>query len=167
MSPRFLHIAPIFIGNEDIHHRTMNVILVCLIAAVIRHHGIHATMSLPRSSIAQQRVLDLHRRVPHDLASRVSPAILRASADREEATPSSPRVSPVAYGADPYGKRDSWKALQQAIHECVNRSVVSPVGYFPGFDTEGMPPVGDAGGCFVDLEGGEYLVSKTLSRSAF
>ena len=73
------------------------------------------------------------------------------------------RVSPIALGADPTGVKDSWAALDAAIGKCLNQSALSPNGFFPGQDTvPQFGPIRDMGGCSVDLEGGEYRISKPL-----
>ena len=44
-----------------------------------------------------------------------------------------------------------------------NQSAISPNGYFPGLDTTPkFGPIRDMGGCFIDLDGGEYRISKPL-----
>ena len=66
-------------------------------------------------------------------------------------------------GADPTGRKDSWPALNAAIHVCLNQSAISPNGFFPGEDsTPQFGPIRDMGGCDIDLEGGEYRISKAL-----
>jgi hypothetical protein len=73
------------------------------------------------------------------------------------------RVTPLSFGADPTGVRDSWAPINAAIGECLNQSALSPNGFFPGEDTvPQFGPIRDMGGCSVDLEGGEYRISKTL-----
>ena len=69
------------------------------------------------------------------------------------------RASPAQLGGDPTGKVDSTVAVQAALAFCVNRSR----------HTAGIFPVDarDAGGCTVDLEGGEYLISTTLRIPAY
>lgn len=65
------------------------------------------------------------------------------------------RVTPAAYGGDPTGQRDSTAALLKALEYCINASSFHPDRTFPD-------GAGDAGGCTVDLDGGEYLLSQTL-----
>jgi hypothetical protein len=73
------------------------------------------------------------------------------------------RVSPVQFGADPTGVKDSWAALNQCLNHCLNQSKLSPNGFFPGQDsTPSFGPIRDMGGCDIDLEGGEYLISQPL-----
>jgi hypothetical protein len=51
----------------------------------------------------------------------------------------------------------------KSIEVCTNRSALSPNGVFPGTRSFGNGKVvKDMGGCYVDLEGGEYRISKTL-----
>ena len=68
-------------------------------------------------------------------------------------------ASPSQWGGDPTGKVDSTAAVQAALAFCVNRSR----------HINGIFPVGarDAGGCTVDLEGGEYMISTTLRIPAY
>ena len=73
------------------------------------------------------------------------------------------RISPIGLGADPTGVKDSWAALDAAIGKCLNQSALSPNGFFPGQDTvPQFGPIRDMGGCSVDLEGGEYRISRPL-----
>eukprot|EP00729_Bicosta_minor_P021707 gene21707-35297_t len=73
------------------------------------------------------------------------------------------RVTPSSFGGDPTGRKDSWPALNAALNHCLNQSALSPNGYFPGEDsTPSFGPIRDMGGCDIDLEGGEYLISKSL-----
>jgi hypothetical protein len=64
------------------------------------------------------------------------------------------RVTPTQYGGDPTGRKDSTDALLKSVEFCVNASKIPP-GKFPD-------GAADAGGCTVDLDGGEYLISQTL-----
>jgi|EP01043_Picozoa_sp_COSAG02_P026367 hypothetical protein len=77
--------------------------------------------------------------------------------------PAAPRdglcVSPTKWGGDPTGTVDSSEAVQAALAFCVNRSRHID-GVFP-------TTARDAGGCTVDLEGGEYLISSTLRIPAY
>jgi hypothetical protein len=73
------------------------------------------------------------------------------------------RVSPLSFGGDPTGRKDSWEALNACLLACQNQSALSPNGFFPGQDsTPSFGPIRDMGGCDVDLEGGEFLISKPL-----
>ena len=58
---------------------------------------------------------------------------------------------------------DSTAALQACVNQCVNQSKLSPNGVFPGTHSFGNgKAIRDMGGCVVDLEGGEYRISKTI-----
>lgn len=74
------------------------------------------------------------------------------------------RVSPLDFGADPLGKRDSTAALQQCVAACVNYSAsLDFLGHFPGDASFGNGRyIANAGGCEIDLGGGEFLVSSTV-----
>jgi len=73
------------------------------------------------------------------------------------------RVTPSTFGGDPTGQKDSWAALNACLEHCLNQSALSPNGFFPGLDTTPQfGPIRDMGGCDIDLEGGEYLISKPL-----
>ena len=73
------------------------------------------------------------------------------------------RVTPTSFGGDPTGVKDSWEALNACFEHCLNQSALSPNGYFPGQDTKPQfGPIRDMGGCDIDLEGGEYVISKPL-----
>ena len=106
-------------------------------------------------------------KAPADLLARIAksnPASLAF-----DAPPTRPlktngfRITPATHGADPTGIQDSWAALTACIAQCVNQSKNSPNGFFPGQDTSPtFGPIRDAGGCWVDLDGGEYRISKPL-----
>lgn len=66
---------------------------------------------------------------------------------------SSPRVYHVTtYGADPTGNRDSTEAVAQAFADAFR-------GPSEGFLMEG---ISNLGGAQINLEGGQYLISKPL-----
>ncbi len=71
------------------------------------------------------------------------------------------RVSPLDYGGDPLGKRDSSAALSQCVAACVNYSAaIDFLGHFPGDASFGNGRfIANAGGCEIDLGGGEFLLS--------
>ena len=109
--------------------------------------------------------------IPLGLRSRLAahPAVT-AFASSESRTPVesnfSPgvRVSPLDYGGDPTGVRDSSDALASCISACVNYSItLDALGHFPGDSSFGNGHyIANAGGCSIDLGGGEYLLSKPL-----
>jgi hypothetical protein len=74
------------------------------------------------------------------------------------------RVSPLDFGADPLGKRDSTAALQQCVTACVNYSAsIDALGHFAGDASFGNGRyIANAGGCLIDLGGGEFLLSSTV-----
>ena len=74
------------------------------------------------------------------------------------------RVSPLDFGGDPTGKRDSSPALTAAIQFCVNYSVtIDPLGHFPGDASFGNGKyIANAGGCQIDLGGGEFMLSSPV-----
>lgn len=74
------------------------------------------------------------------------------------------RVSPLDYGADPLGVRDSAPAFAQCIAACVNYSVaIDSLGHFPGDASfNNGHYIANAGGCEIDLGGGEYLLSSPV-----
>ena len=103
-------------------------------------------------------------RAPRDLLSRIAssnPAALSGGERRPFKT--GLRVVPTDYGADPTGRTDSWAALNASLAVCLNQSRLSPNGNFPG-DTSfnNGHAVRDMGGCSIDLDGGEYRISRPL-----
>jgi hypothetical protein len=94
--------------------------------------------------------------VPRHLTARMAAATRRNGAASCAATAPGGglRATPTAYGGDPTGTVDSTAAVQKALAFCINAS-----NHIPG-----KFPVGarDAGGCTVDLEGGEFLISEPL-----
>ena len=65
------------------------------------------------------------------------------------------RVTPAQFGGDPTGATDSTAGVLAAVATCINASIASTNGAF-SFGSH------DARGCTVDLEGGEYLISKPI-----
>jgi len=65
------------------------------------------------------------------------------------------RVTPAQFGGDPTGATDSTASVLAAVATCINASLASTNGAF-SFGSR------DARGCTVDLEGGEYLISKPI-----
>ncbi|KAE9598700.1 hypothetical protein Lal_00022546 [Lupinus albus] len=82
-----------------------------------------------------------------------SPPLLAASPAPSEAKRSVGVVYPAAYGADPTGKSDSSDSILNAIEDA--------------FKTESglelMPGVKDLGGVVIDLQGGNYKISKPIT----
>ncbi len=77
---------------------------------------------------------------------------------------STPIVDVRKYGADGSGRKDSTIPLQSAINACRDIALASPSGTFPGSTSFGNnKTIGDAGGCLVDLRGGEYMISSSLN----
>ena len=94
--------------------------------------------------------------VPRHLTARMAAATRRngAASCATSAPGGGVRATPTAFGGDPTGTVDSTAAVQKALQFCINAS-----NHIPG-----KFPVGarDAGGCTVDLEGGEFLISEPL-----
>ena len=74
------------------------------------------------------------------------------------------RCSPLDYGGDPLGARDSAPAVQACINQCVNYSAaIDYLGRFPGQDSFGNGKyIVDAGGCTVDLGGGAWKLASPV-----
>ncbi|KAI3969721.1 hypothetical protein MKX01_020282 [Papaver californicum] len=66
-----------------------------------------------------------------------------------------------AYGADPTGKTDSTKALQQAFLDAFNAATTTATGN-DKFDEFLMQGITDLGGPQINLEGGSYTISCPL-----
>jgi hypothetical protein len=103
---------------------------------------------------------------PAELLNRIAtsnPASLDHKAPAKKPFTTGLRVSPVDLGGDPTGRKDSWDALNAALNVCLNQSKLSPNGNFPGDTSFGNgKAIRDMGGCEIDLEGGEYRISKPL-----
>ena len=74
------------------------------------------------------------------------------------------RVSPLQFGGDPTGAQDSAAALQACVQACVNFSAtLDALGHFPGDASFGNGRyIANAGGCQIDLAGGEYKLSRPV-----
>lgn len=111
---------------------------------------------------------------PRELIDRIAKSNPRSlSGASRDVLPSGParhstfraglKVSPLTFGGDPTGRKDSWTAVNAALNVCLNQSSLSPNGFFPGQDTTpSFGPIRDMGGCDIDLEGGEYLLSRPI-----
>ena len=116
---------------------------VCL-AAVHKSHPVHKA---PRELVSR---ID---RSDHATANPCHASHLAVT--RRSSISNGPRSSPVDFGGDPTGVRDSPPPMHRG---CLNQSSLSPNGNFPG-DTSfnNGHAVRDMGGCMVDLAGGEFL----------
>lgn len=74
------------------------------------------------------------------------------------------RTSPLDFGGDPSGRLDSLAALNACVQFCVNYSqAIDFLGHFPGDASfNNGKYIANAGGCEIDLAGGEYLLSAPL-----
>lgn len=132
-------------------------ILACVIAAAV-------SIPLPLNSapFALRQRLEASS---HPLAAHLPQ---EGAAARKERVTTSPafgvRVSPLDFGADPLGKVDSAEALQSCVNFCQNYSVaIDALGHFTGDDSFGNGRyIANAGGCEIDLGGGEFLLSKPV-----
>ena len=77
--------------------------------------------------------------------------------------------SPLDYGGDPLGLRDSAPAFNACVEFCVNySSVLDHLGHFPGDSSfPNGQYIKNAGGCKIDLGGGEYLLSSPIQIPEF
>ncbi len=64
-------------------------------------------------------------------------------------------ISPVSFGADPTGQRDSTQALQMAVAAVLD-------SWHERGSHNMSAPVKDLGGITLDLQGGTYLTSEPL-----
>ncbi|MCL7031341.1 hypothetical protein MKW94_015488 [Papaver nudicaule] len=80
----------------------------------------------------------------------------------QQISPADSRVYKVtAYGADPTGKTDSTKALQQAFLDAFNAAATTASGN-DRLDEFLMQGITDLGGPQINLEGGSYMISSPL-----
>ena len=73
-------------------------------------------------------------------------------------------VSPLDFGGDPTGGKDSYEWLAQCVKTCVNfTTVLDPLGHFTGdYSFHNGHAIRNSGGCEIDLGGAEYLTSKPV-----
>jgi hypothetical protein len=116
------------------------------------------------------------RAPPAALQSRLSASLERANAPAWAAARggSAPpafgtRTTPLDFGGDPSGRLDSLAALNACVQFCVNYSqAIDFLGHFPGDASFGNGKyIANAGGCEIDLAGGEYLLSAPLQIPQF
>eukprot|EP00055_Hartaetosiga_balthica_P005640 m.16812 g.16812 ORF g.16812 m.16812 type:complete len:510 (-) comp4675_c0_seq1:131-1660(-) len=110
-----------------------------------------------------ENIFKFHQSVPTRIAASPALRFDTSSIPRRAPISSGLHVRPTEFGGDPTGVKDSTNALNMAIQVCINQSTLSPNGYFPGQDSfpDGLK-IGDMGGCFVDLDGGEFKISSSL-----
>jgi|EP01046_Picozoa_sp_COSAG06_P026750 hypothetical protein len=70
-----------------------------------------------------------------------------------------PTFSPLDYGGDPTGRRDSTAAVERCVAAALNASLPLP---HERHEVDGE----DHGGVMIDLQGGAYLLNRTLSIAA-
>ncbi|KAL8513240.1 hypothetical protein ACS0TY_019448 [Phlomoides rotata] len=135
----------------------LSIMITGIISLIIIHmYGVHATLHFSRNNIYQlhlQKMQELKASFVH--SSRTRPRIPMRSL--QQAPVPSPVVSSkvyhvTSYGADPTGKRDSTDAILGAISDALK-------GPGKGFLFQGIV---NLGGARVDLEGGNYLISRPL-----
>ena len=114
----------------------------------------HPYFSAPHDLIRRIAASPHASALPTHSAYHAPPVRARARSD------SALECSPADHGGDPTGVADSTAALRTCVQVCVNQSIASPNGVFPGTYSFGNGKVvRDAGGCFINLGGGEYRLS--------
>eukprot|EP00051_Salpingoeca_urceolata_P012150 m.150747 g.150747 ORF g.150747 m.150747 type:complete len:494 (-) comp17391_c0_seq1:77-1558(-) len=109
-----------------------------------------------------------HARAPSDLAARVARKAPQAILHLPTAPRPGLRLRPADFGGDPTGRKDSWASINSCVQGCLNQSSLSPNGHFPGDTSFGDGTfIKDMGGCNVDLDGGEFLISKPIQIPQF
>lgn len=127
-----------------------------LVAAVSAFEG-------PLSSVPQSLRARLAAYNHPALVSSPSLIPARVGAFGASATPGV-RLSPLDFGGDALGIRDSAPALQACVQACVNYSqAIDALGHFPGDASFGNGKyIANAGGCQIDLGGGEFMLSSPV-----
>ncbi|GER33156.1 pectin lyase-like superfamily protein [Striga asiatica] len=101
------------------------------------------------SSSAQPKMREFQRKLRQKTAAFSSSAAANSSPPK-----SSGRVYyPTGYGADPTGVKDSSSAILAAINEAAGTAAEHGL----------MPGIRDLGGAIIDLQGGNYLISKPIT----
>ncbi|XP_077244437.1 pectin lyase-like superfamily protein [Tasmannia lanceolata] len=116
--------------------------ILCCVLLVLWLEGSNASNSIPQ----RRSLSEFHSRI--DQAMRI-----------QMAPPPSPGVKrdgrvfyPIGYGADPTGQEDSSDALLSAVEEAF--------GVQNGLEL--LPGINDLGGVVIDLQGGNYKISKPI-----
>ena len=114
--------------------------------------------SLPRSQATDaRRILNTHGVPPQHRPTSYTPVASAATLQSPYAAPPVPPsfvFSPIAYGADPTGQADSTAAF-----ELLMADLLSPNATHAHRMADGIV---DLGGATVDLQGGDYLISRPL-----
>lgn len=94
-------------------------------------------------------------------AALTRPAVRAAAAAAAPPSSYGVRVSPLDFGGDPTGARDSAPALQACVDYCVNyTTILEPLGHMVGDASfPGGKYIANAGGCTIDLGGGEFKLA--------
>jgi len=110
------------------------------------------------------RVAHVMLKIPTRLHNRVKTFSSTCSNCGSKHSQNTFKISPTTFGGDPTGVKDSTTALQTCVQHCVNQSTLSPNGVFPGtYSFKNGKSIRDMGGCFIDLEGGEYRISSPIT----
>ncbi|PRQ30085.1 putative polygalacturonase [Rosa chinensis] len=143
--------------------KTLLWIMICSLFITVHVYGESSQMGhFSRSDYRDQmrRLQEFKASLTgHDSGSFVAPSSVSPAPSPNPNPPgrTSPRVYHVTtYGADPTGNRDSTEALAQAFADAFR-------GPSEGFLMEG---ISNLGGAQINLEGGQYLISKPLRLPA-
>merc|ERR1719445_3013742 len=110
------------------------------------------------------RVSNLMLKAPRRLINQAQDIISTRSNHGMNDHQTTLKISPITFGGDPTGLKDSTVALQKCVNHCLNQSSLSPNGVFPGtYSFHNGKSIRDMGGCFIDLEGGEYRISSPIT----
>lgn len=99
------------------------------------------------SSIPNHKLLQFHSKLQEKTTNAPS-----SSTTNSEAKKNGRVFYPIGYGADPNGTQDSSDAILNALSDA----------FQPQKGLELLPGVNDLGGVIIDLQGGNYIISKPL-----
>ena len=119
-----------------------------------------AALQLPAAPLSLRRNLaSSGHALQHAAASPLQPRL-----SPQAAPAGGVRISPLTYGADPLGQQDSSPAFALCVEACLNySSAIDSLGHFPGDVSFGNGKyIRNAGGCQIDLGGGEYKLSQPI-----
>eukprot|EP01052_Picozoa_sp_SAG31_P004808 SAG31_NODE_203_length_20490_cov_7.713256_21_plen_513_part_00 len=126
-----------------------------LLPAAAAHPRRHRLRRELATAVPIKLAAQLHRRRASQLLSNLRASGGGTATSDADQTVSGLRPTPTQFGGDPTGHVDSTGAVQQALQVCLAAANNTGAGTFSVRSK-------DAGGCVLDLDGGEWLMSEPL-----
>ncbi|CAL1402483.1 unnamed protein product [Linum trigynum] len=137
------------------HHRHQSSTIACccfiLLLGLLQHASCYATEN--RTNKLPEFQSELQRRSSSSAAAAYNPAN-KSSISMMHPKRRGKVFYPIGYGADPSGSRDSADPILRAINDAFQLQ--------NGHRRQLLPGIHDLGGIVIDLQGGNFLISKPI-----